>query len=504
MAEIPSSAFIAEDPGGTYPSGPRPTDVIPGSNAMENLGLRQRTLPAPQMSQNWQDKLGQLLQLAAAGLGDVYRPPGMKTNAAMKEIEQMRTLRDEKAARQAMGYVARLQAFAMSNPAQAQDAMLDLSDFVTANAEHLPVPVLAMAQKSLDQLQDLDRREQARQAMQQFTTATQVLSDPTSPPASKLGAANALMRVLGPEKAAMMFPQILQMSGLVQEQAPKAYQAVKGERGELLRFDPNTGEFALKRDAQPAPFEPKTETGKIVADIQGLMNQGVPASSPIIGTLARQLERIGMGGMQSPLGKALEDQKGVIAEHGKGSLQAKAFGEYIQKLVGGETPSLGDIGGIRKEFATQSKDFLTIRDSYKRILSVGREISAAGDMALIFNYMKMLDPNSVVRETEYATAANAAGVPERIRAYWNRLMTGERLGPDQRVDFINRAHDLFDAQRGSQMALESEYKRIAGQSKVDPTLVAPDFIGDLRSFNARDKTTSTDDAVRLLKKGLGR
>ena len=36
---------------------------------------------------------------------------------------------------------------------------------------------------------------------------------------------------------------------------------------------------------------------------------------------------------------------------------------------------------------------------------------AAGDMALIFSYMKMLDPNSTVREGEYATAQDAGSIP---------------------------------------------------------------------------------------------
>jgi len=34
--------------------------------------------------------------------------------------------------------------------------------------------------------------------------------------------------------------------------------------------------------------------------------------------------------------------------------------------------------------------------------------------------MKILDPGSVVREGEFATAQNSAGIPERIRAKYNR------------------------------------------------------------------------------------
>jgi len=57
--------------------------------------------------------------------------------------------------------------------------------------------------------------------------------------------------------------------------------------------------------------------------------------------------------------------------------------------------------------------------------------------------MKMLDPGSVVRESEFATAANAAGVPDRIRNQFNRVRTGERLAEKQRADFLNQAGKIF-------------------------------------------------------------
>ena len=52
--------------------------------------------------------------------------------------------------------------------------------------------------------------------------------------------------------------------------------------------------------------------------------------------------------------------------------------------------------------------------------------------------MKMLDPTSVVREGEFATAQNATGVPERIRNSFNKAMSGERLGQKQRTKFIRK------------------------------------------------------------------
>jgi hypothetical protein len=76
--------------------------------------------------------------------------------------------------------------------------------------------------------------------------------------------------------------------------------------------------------------------------------------------------------------------------------------------------------------------------------------SPAGDMGLVYGYMKMLDPTSAVREAEYATAENARGVPASIRNVWNRLQNGQRLDEDQRRDFSNRAERYFAQERANQ------------------------------------------------------
>jgi len=61
--------------------------------------------------------------------------------------------------------------------------------------------------------------------------------------------------------------------------------------------------------------------------------------------------------------------------------------------------------------------------------------------------MKILDPASVVRETEFANAQNAAGVPDQIRNMYNRALRGERLGEAQRDDFVNSAKKLVVSQK---------------------------------------------------------
>lgn len=98
---------------------------------------------------------------------------------------------------------------------------------------------------------------------------------------------------------------------------------------------------------------------------------------------------------------------------------------------------------LRQEISKVSSTFKAVEDASARIKASAKDPSAAGDLALIFSFMRMQDPTSTVREGEFATAQNATGVPERVRNIWNRVLAGERLGDEQRKDFLNTADKLF-------------------------------------------------------------
>lgn len=148
---------------------------------------------------------------------------------------------------------------------------------------------------------------------------------------------------------------------------------------------------------------------------------------------------------------------------------------------------------IRKEFLGQAKPYIEIGQAYKKIQESAKTPSAAGDLALIFNYMKILDPGSVVREGEFATAQNAAGVPDRIRAQYNQVINGQRLADVQRQDFLNQAKNVTRSQKDNfDQTLLPFYKDIVKNRQLDENLVLLDpFKGfDLKPSAPRDSTAT--------------
>ena len=124
--------------------------------------------------------------------------------------------------------------------------------------------------------------------------------------------------------------------------------------------------------------------------------------------------------------------------------------------------------------------------------------------------MKVLDPNSAVRETEYATAENAGNIPQRIRATWNKVFEGKgRLSVAQRQDFTQRATGLYNAQRDQYRNFREIYVNMAKGKGVGSEFAAPDIetpfpviaipkIGDIRvgAGGKRYKLTGSNPSLQ--------
>ena len=118
---------------------------------------------------------------------------------------------------------------------------------------------------------------------------------------------------------------------------------------------------------------------------------------------------------------------------------------------------------------------------FAKIKTSAEADSAAGDMSLIFAYMKMLDPDSVVREGEQATAENARGIPDTIKNIYNKAMNGEKMGVAQRADFVKVGGSLF-----------TKIKKLAG-----PTISKIKGVTKRYELNQDDVFGSVDKKIEI-------
>lgn len=147
----------------------------------------------------------------------------------------------------------------------------------------------------------------------------------------------------------------------------------------------------------------------------------------------------------------------------------------FEDLNKGAAPGAGggikDPQDLRKEVNTQLKPYAEIGDMWAKVRQAGTNPTAANDMALIFGYMKILDPGSVVREGEFANAQNSAGVPDRVRAMYNSVLNGQRLSEAQRQDFLKSAYGAVQSQAPRVQSVINYYTDVATASGVNPKSV---------------------------------
>ena len=126
---------------------------------------------------------------------------------------------------------------------------------------------------------------------------------------------------------------------------------------------------------------------------------------------------------------------------------------------------------LRDEFVKQTDEFADVQGAIRRVEAAATSESGPGDLGLLIGYMKLLDPGSVVREGELATAATAGGVPETIRNTYNRLVRGERLSPELRQQFIEASRDQFQTYQAGYNQTAQEYSRLAESFGLPPAAV---------------------------------
>lgn len=118
---------------------------------------------------------------------------------------------------------------------------------------------------------------------------------------------------------------------------------------------------------------------------------------------------------------------------------------------------------VRGDFRSEPvyKAFQEMQSAYAQIQQSLKQASPAGDLAGATKIMKLLDPGSVVRESELGMAMAASGLMDRVLNYANMVRTGQKLTPTQRKDFQTLADALYQESVKQYGAKRSEYEGLA-------------------------------------------
>ena len=303
----------------------------------------------------------------------------------------------------------------------------------------------------------------------------------------------------------------LGLGGATQEQAQEA-------RLELLSADPvAAGKFFDNFSKLPTPEqdrlkEKNNKIGLAASNLIQVDDQQLPsallqtakafANSGDEDSARRTLEMVPLA-QENPNAvrqrlQALETQardvEKVVASREKSALnKAKGTQKELDNDLKASKDQFEMTDKLRTRVDATSKEFVKVRDARNRLEAVfdtnkqariiadfakaaknnpnaeqiAQSTEAFGDMALIFNFMKMLDPGSTVREGEFASAQNTGGVDDKIINLYNQALKGTRLNTSQRAGLRAQANGLFEKASKQNEKDLIKFRRTANKFNLD-------------------------------------
>jgi hypothetical protein len=124
---------------------------------------------------------------------------------------------------------------------------------------------------------------------------------------------------------------------------------------------------------------------------------------------------------------------------------------------------------LRGDFRSEPiyKAHAEVASAHAQIKQSLKQGTPAGDMAGATKIMKILDPGSVVRESELGMAMAATGLLDRVTNYANMVVTGQKLTPRQRQEFQALADALYAESEKTYNAKRGEYQGIAERNQLN-------------------------------------
>ena len=125
------------------------------------------------------------------------------------------------------------------------------------------------------------------------------------------------------------------------------------------------------------------------------------------------------------------------------------------------------------------------------LLSSLNEASWPWDVAGVFQFMKTLDPQSVVREAEYETAAKSAWVREQFKNIPANKLEGAVLSPSQRVAFWKLAKKFIENKSTIYQTKYEDWIRRLEKQGIDTSVFPTNIASDMKEYLKSDNQPAT-------------
>lgn len=123
----------------------------------------------------------------------------------------------------------------------------------------------------------------------------------------------------------------------------------------------------------------------------------------------------------------------------RAQMHSDEMGLKLMELGQKGKPSADLIKGLNSDITNFGKNYNSVRAAANSLQALSKVNTGAAQLGIIFNYMKSLDPQSVVREGEQVQVMRSDGIWGQIKGYVDQLNAGNGLSQDARDNIVNAA-----------------------------------------------------------------
>lgn len=172
--------------------------------------------------------------------------------------------------------------------------------------------------------------------------------------------------------------------------------------------------------------------------------------------------------------------------------------DYGQKVINNEQQ-------YYTNFQSQQaiKDFLVVQNKAKSIDAIIQAgVGGPGDLAIVYEFMKALDPTSVVRESEYASAAKSGNIFAGAYAKFNGYLKekGGILPDSVKSAFSDITNKKMEIGKQTYDQMRNYARKTAYEQWLNPDHVAPDLF--INSGQTNNQPQWEDPAITNLLNSL--
>ena len=145
-------------------------------------------------------------------------------------------------------------------------------------------------------------------------------------------------------------------------------------------------------------------------------------------------------------------------------LENKKLEKEIEQMAdrSGKIPSnkVADVEmRLAGEYDRKAKDFVEITKSFNNLQAAANDPSGADDLAIVFSFMKMLDPGVAVMEGDVRNVTNTSSKMNQAIATFKRIYDDKKFGSDtERKNFIATARKFYDNGKSALDVIKRDYE----------------------------------------------